>query len=266
VLPNVIEVAAPNNVAVVTAPNAVKEPDVPVIDVAFGKAMVAEAVVAVPVEIPTTTLTVPVPVPPVAMLTVLALVPLLPVAMFIVEVAVVPKMVAVVTSPNAVNEPDVPVILVAFGNAIVVFDVVATPVELPNVNAVAEVNADAVVAVAVLNKATVVAPLEAIVNVPEATPMLRVVTAPKAFIAVTFASNSVNVPVVDAAIVAALAANVVVVEFMVRVLVPEVVPIIIAVVPVPLPPVPIFIVLVAPATAPVPMFKVTAPVGVVLKL
>lgn len=111
-----------------------------------------------------------------------------------------------------------------------------------------------------------VAPPDSKVNVPELIPSVIVVTAPNALTALTFVLNKVRVPLVEAEIVAELAVNVVVVEFIVRLLVPEVVPMFIAVVPVPLPPVPMLIVLVAPATAPVPMFKVTAPVGVVLKL
>ena len=115
---------------------------------------VAEFTVNVPVATPTLTLDAPAPVPPVAMFTALTLAPLFPVAMFVVEAAVVPIKVNVVDSPNIVMAAEVPVMDVALVRATVVFLIVVVPVVAPKVSAVAAPKALTVVLL-VLNKVTV---------------------------------------------------------------------------------------------------------------
>ncbi len=144
---------------------------------------VAELTVNVPVATPTFTLTAPAPVPPVAKFNVLAFAPLLPVAMLVVEAAVVAIKVNDVDSPNIVMAAEVPVIDVALVNVNVVLPIVAVPVEAPKLKVVADVALKVVALLAVndeLKIATVpltaVVPMlevaELTVNVPVATPTL----------------------------------------------------------------------------------------------
>jgi hypothetical protein len=202
---------------------------------------VAEFTVNVPVATPTLTLDAPAPVPPVAMFTALTLAPLFPVAMFVVEAAVVPIKVNVVDSPNIVIAAEVPVMDVALVNVIVAFLIEAVPDVAPIVKVAAEPKIVAVVAApktareaGLAEEKTVARPVEPlivvalgksivaflIVPVPEVAPKVKVAAAPKAFTVAALTLNNVN----DVAFVATVGLS------MVNVLVPAVVPMVIVVV------------------------------------
>jgi hypothetical protein len=148
--PKLKVVAAPKIVTVVAAPNKANEAGLaaantvareadPVIEVAFARSNVLDFTLVVPVETPIFMLLLPAPVPPVAKFNVLAFAPLLPVAIFIVEAAVVAIKVNDVDSPNIVIAAEVPVMDVALVNVNVVLPIVAVPVEAPKLKVVADV-------------------------------------------------------------------------------------------------------------------------------
>jgi hypothetical protein len=206
---NVVAEVALNVVALFAVKDELKTATVPLTAVVpmFDVAMLT---VNVPVVAPTLTLDAPAPVPPVPTLTVFALAPLLPVAKFNVEAAVVLDNVTDVDSPNIVIAAVVPVMDVALVNVIVAFLIVAVPVVAPNVSAVPEPKIVAVVAApntakeaGLAAEKTVAKPVEPlivvafgksivaflIVPVPDVAPKVRVVAEPK-IVAVVAAPNT----------------------------------------------------------------------------